>query len=52
MISIQKGTSVADILAQMGASDPDGDPLGIAITNATSPDGVWEYSPDGGTTWG
>ena len=46
------GATVSSLFAA-NFSDPDGDSFGgVAITNnATSSQGVWQYSTDGGTSW-
>ncbi|MFO0930270.1 MAG: cadherin domain-containing protein [Gemmataceae bacterium] len=43
------GQTVASFLS--GFTDQDGDPKGIAITEVTGTNGVWEYSTNGGTTY-
>lgn len=45
-----RGQSVSNLLAGI-ASDPDGDPLGLAVTKYFTTRGAWEYSPDGGVSW-
>ena len=50
------GMTVADLLATGAGGDPvddvDGDPEGIAITTRNNGRGVWQFSIDGGTSWG
>ncbi|MCA9094757.1 MAG: hypothetical protein KDA68_14820, partial [Planctomycetaceae bacterium] len=49
------GTLVSDIIAHVAPSgsisDPDSDPLGIAINGVSNANGSWEYTVNGGTTW-
>jgi hypothetical protein len=53
------GTPISNLLTN--ATDPDGDPIGLAITGLDPANvknakgvpkfGVWQYTTDGGTTW-
>src|SRR3569832_1393286 len=43
------GDTVSSLLA--GASDADGDALGIAITAVNGSLGTWQFSTDDGATW-
>lgn len=43
------GALVSDLLGN--ATDADGDNLGIAIVEAETDHGIWEFSLDGGETW-
>ncbi|NVK18315.1 MAG: tandem-95 repeat protein [Methylocystaceae bacterium] len=45
------GTTVSELLSQLDVSDADGDAIGIAITDAPSTNGVWEYYDTVGSTW-
>ncbi len=45
------GNTVGSLLTGLGATDVDGDALGVAVTGATSPNGIFQYSTDGGATF-
>ncbi|HEY8749814.1 MAG TPA: hypothetical protein VIM11_17660, partial [Tepidisphaeraceae bacterium] len=45
------GTDVHTLVNRVGASDPDGDPLGIAITGIDNTNGTWQFSTNSGGTW-
>lgn len=45
------GTLVSDIIAGKATDADFGTVLGIAITNASSTKGFWQYTTDGGTNW-
>lgn len=45
------GTLVAEIVAKSGATDPDGNSLGIAVTAAGNSNGQWQYSTNDGGSW-
>jgi hypothetical protein len=42
---------VSSIVANSGATDPDGNPLGIAVTSVDNSHGLWQYSANGGGSW-
>lgn len=35
----------------LGATDADGNALGVAVTSVDNSNGTWQYSTDGGATW-
>jgi uncharacterized delta-60 repeat protein len=45
------GTLVSDIVAASGATDPDLNVLGIAVTDVDNDHGDWEFSTNGGVNW-
>jgi uncharacterized delta-60 repeat protein len=45
------GTDVHSLVGRLGASDLDGDALGIAVTGADTTNGTWQYSTNSGGTW-
>jgi hypothetical protein len=45
------GRMVSAIVADSGSTDPDSPSLGIAITDANNPNGIWEFSRDTGISW-
>ncbi len=44
------GTAVSALIAGQ-ATDPNGNPLGIAVTAVNNTNGVWQYSTDSGANW-
>jgi subtilisin-like proprotein convertase family protein len=45
------GRLVSAIIAGSGSTDPDGNPLGIAVTSVENSHGQWQYSTNGGSSW-
>jgi uncharacterized delta-60 repeat protein len=44
------GNSVTSLVSQLGATDADGDTVGVAITSLAGV-GTWQYSTNSGTSW-
>ncbi|NVJ90387.1 MAG: tandem-95 repeat protein, partial [Methylocystaceae bacterium] len=45
------GTLVSDLVGQLDANDYEGDPIGIAITDTASVNGVWQYYQTATSEW-
>ncbi len=45
------GDSVSSLIAGIGASDVDGDPLALAVTAVDDSNGTWQYSTNSGGSW-